>query len=63
MKCAICNRPLLHPKVTLGAMNLGPKCAARAGFIEAPRPKGSPMFNRLPVVRDKSTADLFAEAA
>lgn len=63
MKCAMCNRPLLRPKVTLGAMNLGPKCAARAGFIEAPRPHGTPMFARLPVTRDKRTADLFPEAA
>lgn len=63
MRCAICNRPLLHPKVTLGAMNLGPKCAVRAGFIEAPRPKGAPLFNRLPVQRDKRTPDMFAEVA
>lgn len=63
MRCAICNRPLLKPKVTLGAMNLGPKCAVRAGFIEAPRPKGAPLFNRLPVQRDKRTPDMFAEAA
>lgn len=60
MKCAICNRPLLRPKVTLGAMNLGPKCAVRAGFIEAPRPKGAPLFSRLTVKRDKRTADMFA---
>jgi hypothetical protein len=63
MRCAICNRPLLHPKVTLGAMNLGPKCAVRAGFIEAPRPREAPLFSRLPVKRDKRTADMFAEAA
>lgn len=63
MRCAICNRALTRPKVTLGAMNLGPKCAARAGFIDRPQPKGSPLFNRLPVVRDKATADLFAEVA
>ena len=63
MRCAICNRPMLKPKVTLGAMNLGPKCAVRAGFIEAPRPKGAPLFNRLPVQRDKRTPDMFAEAA
>jgi hypothetical protein len=59
----MCNRPLLRPKVELGFMRLGPKCAVRAGFIEAPRPKGSPLFNRLPVKRDKRTADMFAEAA
>lgn len=63
MKCAICGRNLTRPKVTLGAMNLGPKCAVRAGFIEAPRPKGSPLFNRLAVVRDKRTPDLFEVAA
>lgn len=63
MRCAICNRPLLHPKVTLGAMNLGPKCAVRAGFIEPPRPREAPLFSRLPVKRDKRTADLFAEAS
>lgn len=63
IRCAICSRPLTHPKVTLGAMNLGRVCAVRAGFIEAPRPKGSPLFARLPVVRDKRTADLFEVSA
>lgn len=63
MKCAICSRPLLRPKVTMGSMNLGPKCAVRAGFIEPPRPKGSPLFSRLLVKRDKRTADMFEVAA
>ncbi len=63
MRCAMCRRPLLHPRVTIGAMNLGRRCAEVAGFIDRPQPKGSPLFNRLPVVRDKATADLFAEVA
>ena len=63
MRCAICSRPLLRPKVTLGHMSLGPKCAVRAGFIEAPKRRGAQLFDRLPVKRDKRTADMFAEAA
>ena len=63
MRCAICSRPLLRPRVTLGAMNLGPKCAVRAGFIEPPRPREAPLFERLTVKRDKRTRDMFAEAA
>lgn len=63
MRCAICNRPLLRPKVTLGCMNLGPKCAVRAGFIEPPRPREAPLFDRIPVKRDKRTPDMFAEVA
>lgn len=56
MKCAICGRRLLKPALSIGRMNVGPKCARRAGLIEPKRRQ--PHTN---VVRDARTRDLFME--
>ncbi len=61
LRCAICSRPLLRPKVTLGAMNVGPKCAVRAGLIE--RKARTPIHDRPTVIRDKYTRDWVKELA
>ncbi len=58
----MCSRPLKRATVTLGQMNLGPKCSIRAGFI-AHRAPGAKLFSPLVVVRDKRTADMFEGVA
>lgn len=56
MKCAICGRRLLNPALSIGRMNVGPKCARRAGLIQ---PKSRQPHTD--VVRDTRTLDLFVE--
>ena len=35
--CALCGRPTMNPAVMIGQLPVGPKCARRAGLVEAAR--------------------------
>lgn len=61
MKCSICGRSMLKPAVSVGRMNVGPKCAVRAGLIE--RKARTLIHERPVVVRDKFTRDWVKELA
>lgn len=58
-RCSMCGRVLLAPKVRMGQMTLGPRCAEKAGFIES-KQRFAPVAR---VVRDKRTVDMFEKEA
>lgn len=61
MRCAACNRPLLHPAFTAGKASLGRVCAEKAGLIV--RKKRVQIHDRPTVIRDKYTRDWVKELA
>ena len=50
---------MLKPAVSVGRMNVGPKCAVRAGLIE--RKARVQIHDRPTVIRDKYTRDWVKE--
>lgn len=60
MNCANCRRPLKNPAAEVGRMKFGRVCAQRLGLIEQPDPQFLAR-DRMPVVRDPHTKDLFAD--
>ncbi len=62
MKCSMCGREMAAPKVRLGRMALGPKCAQKAGLY-VPKRRETPIFEAYRVHRDTSTRDMFEVTA
>ena len=52
--CAFCGRPVLNPAVLIGSLPVGPKCARRAGLVEAARKRAGLLS--LPLVRHRRPA-------
>lgn len=65
-RCALCNREMNQPAVTIGQMPIGPTCARKAGLIEIGRKRQGAvrLHIKTPVVReDDRTMDMFDEVA
>lgn len=65
-RCALCNREMSQPAVTIGQMPVGPTCARKAGLIEIGRKRQGAvrLHHKTPVVRgDEKTMDLFEGVA
>ena len=65
-RCALCGRLTLNPSVLIGAEPVGPKCAKRAGLLEAVKRPGSRVFTAPASTRRERpacpvTLDLFPE--
>lgn len=60
MICANCRRPLKNLAAEVGRMKFGRICAQRLGLTEQPLPR-LVAHDRMPVMRDPHTPDLFAD--